>query len=107
MKLRNLIVRFLVVAGLGAGAWKARGLFNELTATAAVETPTTHVRRGPVAVTVTARGELQGGKPEMLTAPMVGSDTLNVTDLRTNGELVNEGDVVVQFDTTQQEYNLR
>jgi HlyD family secretion protein len=60
-----------------------------------------------VAITVTARGELQGGKPEMLVAPMVGSDTLTVTDLRQNGELVNEGEVVMQFDTTQQEYNLR
>jgi tetratricopeptide (TPR) repeat protein len=30
-----------------------------------------------------------------------------VTDLRQNGEMVKEGDVVVQFDTTQQEYNLR
>ena len=43
----------------------------------------------------------------MLATPMVGSDTLTVTDLRQNGELVTEGDVVVQFDTTQQEYNLR
>jgi len=107
VKLRNLLVLFLVLAGLGAAAWKARSLFDGLTATAATETPTTRVHRGPVAVTVTARGELQGGKPEMLIAPMVGSDSLTVTDLRTNGEMVNEGDVVVQFDTTQQEYNLR
>ena len=107
MKLRNLLVLFLVLAGLGAAAWKARSLFDGLTATAATETPTTRVHRGPVAVTVTARGELQGGKPEMLIAPMVGSDSLTVTDLRTNGEMVNEGDVVVAFDTTQQEYNLR
>jgi len=107
VKLRNLLVLFLVLAGLGAAAWKARSLFDGLTATAATETPTTRVHRGPVAVTVTARGELQGGKPEMLIAPMVGSDSLTVTDLRTNGEMVNEGDVVVAFDTTQQEYNLR
>jgi HlyD family secretion protein len=65
------------------------------------------VKRGPVTITVTARGELQGGKPEMLVAPMVGSDTLAVIDIRDNGEMVKEGDVVVQFDTTQQEYNLR
>ena len=43
----------------------------------------------------------------MLVAPMVGSDSLTVTDLIPTGETVEEGDVVVQFDTTQQEYNLR
>jgi hypothetical protein len=43
----------------------------------------------------------------MLMVPMVGSDSLTVTELRGPGELVNVGDVVVQFDTTQQEYNLR
>ena len=82
-------------------------MIQNMVATPAAVTPVTRVKRGPVAITVTARGELQGGKPEMLVAPMVGSDTLAVTDLRQNGELVNEGDVVVQFDTTQQEYNLR
>jgi HlyD family secretion protein len=107
MRPRTLIILALVLAGLGAGAWKVREVIQTLTATAASETPSTRVKRGPVAITVTARGELQGGKPEMLVAPMVGSDTLAVTDLRQNGEMVKEGDVVVQFDTTQQEYNLR
>src|SRR5437868_8778048 len=107
MRPRTLIVLALVLAGVGAGAWKVREVIQTLTATAASETPSTRVKRGPVAITVTARGELQGGKPEMLVAPMVGSDTLAVTDLRQNGEMVKEGDVVVQFDTTQQEYNLR
>ncbi len=89
--------RFLwpVIRAAGAGA------------AGASEVPSTRVKRGPVAITVTARGELQGGNSEMLVAPMVGSDSLNVTDIRDNGELVKAGDVVVEFDTTQQEYNLR
>ena len=54
-----------------------------------------------------ARGELQGGNSEMLTAPMTGGDDMAITLLRDPGEVVKEGDVVVQFDTTEQEYNLR
>ena len=76
-------------------------------APASAETPSTRVRRGPVTITVTARGDLQGGNPEMLTAPAVAQESLTVTFIRQPGELVKAGDVVVQFDTTQQEYNLR
>ncbi len=38
---------------------------------------------------------------------MAGVDTLTITKLREPGELVAAGDTVVEFDTTQQEYNLR
>jgi multidrug efflux pump subunit AcrA (membrane-fusion protein) len=107
MKLRGLAILTLVVAVLAGVAWAGWRAVQDVMAVSVTETPVTRVKRGTVSITVTARGELQGGKPEMLVAPMVGSDTLAVTDLRQNGEMVNEGDVVVQFDTTQQEYNLR
>jgi len=71
------------------------------------ETPATRVRRGSVTIAVTARGELQGGNPETLTAPAVAQESIVVTFIRQPGELVKAGDVVVQLDTTQQEYNLR
>ena len=74
---------------------------------ASAETPATRVRRGSVVIAVTARGELQGGNPEMLLAPTVAQDSLAVNFIRQPGELVKAGDVVVQLDTTQQEYNLR
>jgi hypothetical protein len=70
-------------------------------------TPSIRVRRGHVTIAVTARGDLQGGNPEILTAPAVAQDSLTVTFLRQPGELVKAGDVVVELDTTQQEYNLR
>ena len=68
------------------------------------DVPITNVRRGTVTFTVTARGELQGGQSEMLTAPMMGGSELILTFLRNPGELVKEGDVVAQFDTTEQEF---
>ena len=107
MKARVVIFSVLVLAVLGGLGWGAFRVISTAAAPAEGEVPTTKVKRGPVAITVTARGELQGGNPEMLTAPMVGSDSLTVTDLRSTGEVVQPGDVVVQFDTTQQEYNLR
>jgi hypothetical protein len=68
--------------------------------------PTTRVRKGKVTISVSARGELQGGNSEVLTGPMIGGD-LPITYLREPGEQVKPGDVVVEFDTTAQEYNLR
>ncbi len=69
--------------------------------------PVTTVRRGDVTFTATARGELRGTNSETLSAPMIGGQDMAITDLRGAGELVEKGDVVVQFDTTEQEYNLR
>jgi HlyD family secretion protein len=75
--------------------------------TASVEVPTTKVRRGRVSISVAARGELQGGNSEMIVVPPLGADSTAVTSLRSPGELVKQGDVVVEFDTTLQEYTLR
>jgi multidrug efflux pump subunit AcrA (membrane-fusion protein) len=106
MKLRLLLV--LVVLGVvGALAWGAVRLIRTSTATAALELPTTKVKQGRVTLTVAARGELQGGNSEMLTAPMIGGTDMAITSLRDPGELVSPGDVVVQFDTTEQEFKLK
>ena len=43
----------------------------------------------------------------MLTAPMIGGTDMAITDLREPGELVQPGDMVVQFDTTEQEFKLK
>jgi HlyD family secretion protein len=103
--------RLLYLAGvtalLGAMGWGALKVVRVAASTSAVELPTTRVKKGRVTVTVAARGELQGGNSEMLTAPMAGGGDLAITQLREAGDVVNAGDVVVQFDTTQQEYNLR
>jgi hypothetical protein len=107
MKLRTVIILVLAVAAAAAIAWGALRIAKIASASTASETPTTRVKRGSVAVTVSARGSLQGSNAESLVAPAVAQDTLNVTFLRQPGELVNPGDVVAEFDTTQQEYNLR
>ena len=104
----RLVVLVVVLAILGAVAWGTRRLIRVAAGSVAgQDVPTTRVKKGTVVISVAARGELQGGNSEMLMAPMTGNDSLAITYLRDPGELVQPGDVVVQFDTTQQEYNLR
>lgn len=94
--------------GLALAGWAGLRFYHKtgpVPADSAV--PTTRVKRSEVRVSVTARGELQGANSQMLTAPMTGSRELVITSLRTPGELVNEGDVIVQFDTTEQNFALK
>ena len=107
MKLRTLLLLFLVLGIVGALAWGAMRVVRATTATTALELPTTRVKQGRVTLTVAARGELQGGNSEMLTAPMVAGADMAITSLKDPGELVSPGDVVVQFDTTEQEFKLK
>jgi len=106
MRARILFLAGVVVV-LGAIGYGALRVTRVAASTSAVELPTTKVKKGRVTITVAARGELQGGNSEMLTAPMAGGGDLAITQLLEPGQVVNAGDVVVQFDTTQLEYNLR
>jgi multidrug resistance efflux pump len=103
----RVIVLTVVLAIAGGIGWTAFRLVKVATATTAVETPTTKVRRGRVSISVAARGDLQGGNSEMVVVPPVGQDSTAITFLRTPGEMVNQGDTVVEFDTTLQEFTLR
>ncbi len=92
---------------VGLGGWGAQRLYSSIVAVKAGSLPQTVVRRGDVTFTVTAKGELQGGNTEMLSAPMTGGGAMAITFLRESGDLVKAGDIVVQFDTTEQEFKLR
>ena len=71
------------------------------------EIPTSKVRRGDVIFPIATKGSLQGGNSKMLTAPMTGSPQLTIVNLRKPGELVEEGEVIAQFDTTEEAHKLR
>ena len=94
-----VVVMALVWAALQFAQVSARDTRSEI--------PTTQVKKGRVTITVAARGELQGGNSEQLSAPMAGGGDLPITFLREPGEPVKADDVIAQFDTTQQEFNLR
>lgn len=102
-------VLFVVLAsGVVAGAFFTPRLYTRLTTPdVAAVTPSTKVRRGDVTFTVSANGALQGGNSKMVTAPMIGSQTLVITELTPSGDMVTEGEVVLRFDSTDEAYKLR
>jgi hypothetical protein len=106
MKTRFLVAIVIVVV-VAAVVWAGVHIVRLAAGDTRAEIPTTKVKKGRVTITVAARGELQGGNSEVLTAPMAGGGDMVLTDLRAPGELVKVGDVIAQFDTTQQEFNLR
>jgi hypothetical protein len=97
-----------VVAALGLAATVAARFYPRRAAGAPVASvPVTQVKRGTVDLTVSCRGELRGGKPEMLTAPMTGGGDMTIVSLRQSGELVEEGEVVAELDSTEETFKLR
>ena len=109
MKKRLLIFpAALLLLSLGAwGAWGSLQLYQTRAPGPGPAVPSTTVKRGDVTVTVSAKGELQGGNSEMLFAPMAAGGALVITLLREPGELVQAGDEVVKFDIVEQEFKLR
>jgi len=100
-----LITAVLAAAGAGM-VWQGQRMYRAVKPPADTTVPTTKVRRGDLTLTVSARGELRGGNSEVLSAPMTTGGELHITTLRKTGEVVNSGDVVVEFDPTDQEYRL-
>ncbi len=97
-----------MLAGIGAiAAHYGTRAWRTINRTPKIVIPTAKVQRGDVTLTITARGELRGGNSEMLFAPMTGGTELHLTKLVDAGTPVKTGDIVVQFDTTEQEYKLR
>jgi multidrug efflux pump subunit AcrA (membrane-fusion protein) len=82
-------------------------LYKRSAASSPVDVPTTKVARGDVSMSIFARGEVRGGNSQMLTAPMTGGTELHLRTLVENGSPVRAGEVVAQFDTTDQEFALK
>ncbi len=102
MKAKRIIGPGIAAASIALVAWGGVRLYRVTNATPEAVVPTTAVKRGDVTFAVYARGEFQGGNSIMLTAPMAGGSDMSITFLRAPGELVKNGDVVVEFDTTDQ-----
>lgn len=67
--------------------------------------PTTRVKRGTIEMKVYTTGELRPSKTSMLVAPPVGG-TLQIIHLKPTGTRVKKDDVVIEFDPSEQEFNL-
>jgi len=104
---RALLILLAIAAIIGLSAWGGVRAYRSLGKTGATSLPVTRVKRGDVVFTVIARGLIQGGNPELLAAPLTRMGEMRIKSLRQEGELVQAGDVVVEFDTSEQEYRLK
>jgi HlyD family secretion protein len=68
--------------------------------------PVSQVKRGDLELKVVATGELRANHTIMLTAPPVGGGALQITRLSHTGVPVKKGDIVIEFDPSEQRYKL-
>jgi multidrug efflux pump subunit AcrA (membrane-fusion protein) len=68
--------------------------------------PTGLVKRGDLDMKVYVTGELRASHSEMLTAPPIGGGALQITHLLHTGTAVKKGDLVIEFDPSEQHYKL-
>jgi multidrug efflux pump subunit AcrA (membrane-fusion protein) len=68
------------------------------------EVPLAAVKRGSLDLDVHANGELRASHELMLTAPAIGGDSLQITELTRTGGMVKKGDLVLAFDPSEQHY---
>ncbi len=98
---RRIIVGLLIVASATGAA-----VFGAARLRGAPKTgPTTRVVRGNLSLDVAVTGEVRTLRTATLVAPPVGG-TLQLVSFRSTGTAVKSGDVVCEFDPTEQEYNL-
>ena len=68
--------------------------------------PTSQMKRGDLDMKVYATGELRASHFEMMTAPPIGGGSLEITRLLHTGAVVKKGDLVMEFDPTEQRYQI-
>jgi biotin carboxyl carrier protein len=68
--------------------------------------PAMRVKRGDFETKVYSTGELRASHMEMMTAPPIGGGALQITHLLHTGTVVKKGDLVMEFDPSEQLYKL-
>jgi HlyD family secretion protein len=71
-----------------------------------IQIPTTRAKRGPVEINIHALGELRPAQTTSVIAPPMSGGMMQIIYLVKTGARVKQGDIVVQFDTSEQAYNL-
>jgi len=96
-KIVGWTVAALACGGAGIAAYR-------LTGPTEVDVAAAKVRRGDFVISVRTRGEIKSTRSVTLGAPQV--PNVRIVKLAESGRLVKKGDVVVEFDTAQQEQTL-
>ena len=104
LKRGRLIVIIVAVALAAVGVLIAMSRNHAVAGQDAI--PTAEVTRGDFGIEVHATGELNPTQSMMLAAPAVGGDALQITHLAQTGDRLKKGDVVIEFDPSEQHYKL-
>jgi len=106
MKKRRTIIGIATVLALCvfAGAWAVTHRGSVDASSGAI--PTSAVKRGDLEMNVYATGELRASHSEMMTAPPIGGGSLEITHLPHTGTRVKKGELVMEFDPSEQHYKL-
>jgi HlyD family secretion protein len=96
-----------MLAAILVGAIAVVAAANRTPAAApADEIPVGKVTHGDLDLKVHADGELRANHAMTLGAPAVGGDALQITRLLHTGALVKKGDIVIEFDPSEENYKL-
>ena len=96
----TIAVVLCAVVGVVAAVRRARPT------TSSADVPTGRVKRGDLDMKVFVTGELKASHSEVLTAPPIGGGALQITHLLHTGSVVKKGDLVIEFDPSEQHYKL-
>lgn len=106
MTRRRVIVAISAVVLLIAGIAISRASRKSALSNSTDEIPVAIVKRGELDLRVYTTGELQAKNSVTLSAPPVAGASLQITHLLHTGAVVKKGDVVIEFDPTEQHYVL-
>ena len=106
MKARRKIIWTVAVVILCAAGGLVAAVRRTAPAATSDEIPTTKVKRGDLEMNVIASGELRASHTEVMTAPPIGGGSLEITHLLHTGTVVKKGDLVMEFDPSEQRYKL-
>jgi HlyD family secretion protein len=70
------------------------------------DVPLARVQRHDLELKIYSSGELRAGRSQMLTAPPIGGGALQITRLLHTGAPVKKGEVVIEFDPSEQRFKL-
>ena len=93
----------LLALALGASCFACR---QAKVAAEDSDVPTATVKEADLQLKVFTTGALKTSQSRGITAPPIAGGTLQIVTLAHSGALVHTGDVVLEFDPSQQEYNL-
>lgn len=96
----GILFTLLAFAGSSVGCRQASALAGE------VDVPTATVKEADVQLKITTTGALRTKDSRMIAAPPIAGGTLQIIKLARFGVPVHKDDVVLEFDPSEQEYNL-